>query len=172
MGSHRKMWLEFSAQLSPIGNSLDHLQRLPSAGQSKHTVRRESSLRPCHRCVVSDNRIFHACCFHLLQQPGRRLIELSEVASDSETPLRPRHAVGSAAQVDVSAEHRESSNRFRIDTSRPCFHRLLSDLSSLTNKSFRNQRFLRLSQMVLQRASMDEHRLRHHVGRLEHMRFS
>ena len=119
----------------PLGTRGTTCSAFPlQARASTQYVCRESSPRPCHRCVVSDNGIFHACCFHLLQQPGRRLIELSEVAPDSETPLRPRHAVGSAAQVDVSAEHRESSNRFRIDTSRPCFHRLLSDLSSLTNK--------------------------------------
>ena len=72
------MWLEFSAQLPPClkpemsGNSLD--------------VRlcRESSLRPCHRCVVSDDRIFHAC-FCLLQQPQRS--DRSLRRSPRETPL-------------------------------------------------------------------------------------
>ena len=106
------------------------------AGQDKHTVRlcRESLLRPHHRCAVSDDRIFHAR-FHLLQHPGCRAIELSRAAPDIETPLRPGHAVGSLTQIGVTIEHRESSNLFRIDTSWPYSHRLLSDLSSLTNKT-------------------------------------
>ena len=125
----------------------------PLAGQNKHTVRlcRESFLRSRHHCVVSDDGVIHAC-FHLLQHPGCCPIEHSEVASDSEPPLGPGHPVGSFTQIDVTAEHRESSNLFRIDTSWPCFHRLLSDLSSLTSKSFHNQRSLRLSQTVLQRS--------------------
>ena len=93
--------------------------------------------------------IFHAR-FHLLQHPACHPIELSEVAPDCKTPLGPEHAVGSLTEIDVTAEHRECSNLFRIDASWPCFHRLLSDLSSLTSKSFQNQRSLRLSQTVLQ----------------------
>ena len=111
---------------------------------------RKSSLRSCHRRVVSDDRIFRVC-FHPLQQPGRRLVELSKVPSNSETPLRPRHAVDSTVQVAISTEHLESPNVFHVDTSWTCSHHQLSGLSSSTTcSSFRNQRFLRLSQTVLQ----------------------
>ena len=143
------MRFKFPAQLSPClepatsGNLLDHLQCPLPARQSKHTVQRfrKSSLCSCHRRVVGDDRIFHVC-FHPLQQPGRRLVEL---ASNSETPLRPGH-------VAISTEHLESPNLFDIDTSWTCSsHHLLIDLSSSTTRSsFRNQRFLRLSQTVLQ----------------------
>ena len=150
------MWLELLVQLPPYlkpetsRNSLDHLQCLAPAGQNKHTLRlcRESLPRSRHRCAVSDDRIFHAR-LHLLQRPGCRPIELSEVTLDC---MRPGHAVGSPTQIDVTAEHRECSNLFRIDTGWPRFHRLLSDLSSLTSKTFHNQRSLRLSQTDLQRS--------------------
>ena len=75
----------------------------------------------------------------------------SKVASKSETPLRPGHAVDSTVQVAISTEHLESPKIFHIDTSQTCSHHLLSDLSSSTTcSSFRNQRFLRLSQTFLQ----------------------
>ena len=115
------MWLELLVQLPPrlepetSGNSLHHLHRLAHAGQDKHTVRlcQESLFRSRHHCVVSDDRVIHAR-FHLLQHPGRRPIELSEVAPDCETPLGPEHAVGSLTQIDVSVEHRECSNRHQL----------------------------------------------------------
>ena len=143
------MWLELLVQLPPClkpetsGNSLDHLQRLAPAGHSKHAVRlcRESLPRSRHRCAVSDDRIFHA----RFQHPGCRPIELSEPAPDCKTPLGPGHGVGSPTQIDVTVEHRECSNLFRIDTGWPRFHQLLSDLSSLMSKTFHNQRSLSLS---------------------------
>ena len=113
-------------------------------------------------------------CFHPLQQPGRRLVELSKVASNSETPLRPGHAVDSTVHVTVSTEHLESPSLFHIDTSWTCSHHLLSDLtSSTTCSTLRNQRFrLRRFSKTSNRVSMDKHRLHYHVGRDEHMRFS
>ena len=158
------MWLELRLQLPPClkpetsGNSLDHLQRLAAAGQHKHAVRlcRKSLFRSRHHRVVSDGRVVHAR-FRLLQHPSCCLIELPEVAPDCRTPLGPRHAVGLPIQIDVTAELRECSNLFRIDTSWPFFHRLLSDLSSLTSKSFNNQLSLRLSQTVLQRSQSRFH---------------
>ena len=143
---------QLSPSLEPVtsGNLLDHLQCPLPASQSKHTVQlfRKSSLHSCHRRVVGDDRNFHVC-FHPLQQPGRRLLELSKVASNNETPLRPGHAVGSTVQVTVSAENHESPNFSHVDTGWTCFHHLLRNLSSSTTcSSFRNQRFLRLSQTV------------------------
>ena len=158
------MWLEFFVQLPPYlepetsGSLSDHLQRLTPASQSKHTLRlcREPFLRSRHRCAVRDDRISHAR-FHLLQHPSCRPIILSEVTPDCKTPLGPVHAVDLLTRIDVTAEHRECSNLLRIDTSWPCFHRLLSDLSSLTRKSFHNQRSLRPSQTVLQRSQPNFH---------------
>ena len=110
---------------------VDHLQCSLPATQCKHTVQlfRKSSLLSCHRRVVGDARAFHVC-FHPLQQPGRRLVELSRVASNSETPPRPGHAVDSTVQVAISTEHLASPNLFHITTSWTCSHHLLSDLSS------------------------------------------
>ena len=108
LGLYWRMWLELFVSLPPClepetsGNLLE--LRIAPASQNKHTVClcREPFLRSRHRCAVSDDRIFHAR-FHLLQHPGSRPIELSEVAPDGKTPLGPGHAVSSFTQIDVTA---------------------------------------------------------------------
>ena len=101
--------------------------------------------------IVLSVMIGSSVCFYPLQQPCRRLVELSKVPSNSETPVRPGYTANSTVQVAVSTENLESPNLFHIDTSWTCSHHLLSNLSSSTTcSSFRNQRFLRPSQTVLQ----------------------
>ena len=90
------------------------------------------------------------------------LVSVGSNAPEYETPLGPGHAFRLTVHIDVSTERGEFSNRFRVDktwqsrrslttTSWLWSHRLLSDLSSLSSKTFRNQHFLRLSQTVFQR---------------------
>ena len=145
-GSNSLCSCSHASNPKPLGTCWTTCSALPPASQNKHTVRlcREPFLRCRHRCAVGDDRVIHAR-FHLLQHPGCRPIELSQEAPDAKTPLGPGHTVGSLTQIDVTTKHRGCSNL-------PCFHRLLSDLTSLTSKSFHNQRSLRLSQTVLQRS--------------------
>ena len=105
--------------------------------------------------MIGSSTLVSTCCCH----PSCRPIELPKGAPDCKTPLGPGHAVGSPTQIDVTAEHRECSNLFRIDTSWTCVHHLLRDLSSLTSKTFHNQRSLRLSQTDLQRTQSRFHEL-------------
>ena len=78
--------------------------------------------------MIGSSTLVSTCCS--VQAAAR----LNFPKSASATPLGSGHAVGSLTQIDITAVHRECSNLFRIDTSWPCFRRLLSDLSSLTSK--------------------------------------
>ena len=143
---------------------------LGKSEQARRTIVSKSSLHIRHARVVN----IHS--FHLPQQPACCRVERSKVTPKYETPQGPRHVF---RLTHVSTERRGFSNRFSCWQSRRSLtttsllwsHRLLSGLSSLSSKSFRNQHFLRLSQTVFQRKSTvlprvnsNKHRLRYHAG--------